>query len=174
MKNEKLAIPFITLSKSVAWLSDLVEYSKDFIGKVTYVAPLMYRSLKNLHKASKDIVKGLVESTTLSKKQSKKIADNSMAFVEESFEADTRFSEFSFLETNLLMIYSIRSNKSYAKDVHQYCDEDLKLIRETIEDEDSEEWLTIAHNKSLRVLIDKHMNSFDKYKESKKYNGIWY
>lgn len=73
------------------------------------------------------------------------------------------------------MIYSIRSNKSYAKDVHQYCDNDLKLIQWMVnEDDDREEWLTIGHQKRLNVLIGKYQNSFDNRRESKKYNGIWY
>jgi hypothetical protein len=43
------------------------------------------------------------------------------------------------------------------------------------DDDDGEEWLTIAHQKRLNALIDKYINSFDKFGTvSKKYNGIWY
>ena len=165
--------PFKTIDKGLDWI---LEYLGDLTDKITYVVPLTYQSIKTLYSVDKDMVKGLVKETTLTKKQAKKIADDSMSSIEDAFDKDKdRFEEYDFYETNLIMIYSIRSNKSYAKDVHQYCDNDLKLIQWMVnEDDDREEWLTIGHQKRLNVLIDKYQNSFDKLRESKKYIGIWY
>jgi hypothetical protein len=72
------------------------------------------------------------------------------------------------------MLYSIRSDKSLDKEVHQYCDIAVELLLRLINNEDSEVWLTIAYKKELEVLIEKYMSRFDRFRESKKYNGIWY
>jgi hypothetical protein len=133
--------------------------------------------IRNIYKVRKDIVKGLVDETSLSKKQAKKIADDSILPVADAFEFDEdRVEAYDFFETNILMLYFIRSNKDYSEEVYRYCDNDLKTLNWMInEDDDGEEWLTIAHQKRLNTLIDKYMNSFDKFGTvSKKYNGIWH
>ena len=76
MKNEKLAIPFITLSKSVNWLKSLGRRNDEnltLLERVSYVTTLTYTSVRNIYKVRKDIVKGLVDETSLSKKQAKKL-----------------------------------------------------------------------------------------------------
>ena len=161
---------FKTINKGYEWVLDQPS-------RVFYATALVYNSIRCLVQVRKDMVKGLVKETSLTKKQAKKIADDSMSSVEDAFDKDEdRFEAYDFYETNLMMIYSIRSNKSYANDVHQYCDNDLELIRWMVnEDDDREEWLTIARQKSLNVMIDKYTNSFDKFGiVSKKYDGIWY
>jgi len=137
--------------------------------------------VSNLLKARKWTIQSLVEDTALTKWQAKKIVDDVMPLVTKWVDEDTsiedgnRTDPLSGLEYNLLIIYFIRGNKPYSQDVHKYCDDDLKMINEMVnEDYDKEEWLSIAHYKRLNVLIDKYQNSFDKFRESKKYNGIWY
>ena len=182
MKNEKLAIPFITLSKSVNWLKSLGRRNDEnltLLERVSYVTTLTYTSVRNIYKVRKDIVKGLVDETSLSKKQAKKIADDSVLSVADAFDTDEdRVEAYDFFETNILMLYSIRSNKHYSEEVYRYCDNDLKTLNWMINDDDDDdggEWLTIAHQKRLNALIDKYINSFDKFGTvSKKYNGIWY
>jgi len=148
-------------------LFDRLTFAKDYV--------------KNMLEARKWTIKGLVEDANLTKKQAKKIVDGVIELVSKWVEEDVsiengdRTDPYSNLEYNLVIIYLIRSNKSYSQEVHQYCDDDLKLINRMVnEDDDREEWLSIAHHKRLNVLIDKYMNSFDKFRESKKYNGIWY
>jgi len=149
----------------------------DLFDRLTFVKYYV----KNMLKARKWIIKDLVEDTSLTKRQAKKIVDGVIGILPKLVEEDTsiengdRTDPYSSLEYNLIIIYLIRGNKSYSQEVYQCCDNDLKLINEIAnEDKDSEEWLTIAHQKRLNVLIDKYMNSFDKIRESKKYNGIWY
>jgi len=148
-------------------LFDRLTFAKDYV--------------KNMLEARKWTIKGLVEDANLTKKQAKKIVDGVIELVSKWVEEDVsiengdRTDPYSNLEYNLVIIYLIRSNKSYSQEVHQYCDDDLKLINRMVnEDDDREEWLSIAHHKRLNVLIDKYMNSFDKHRESKKYSGIWY
>jgi len=148
----------------------------DWFDTLTFVIHYM----RNLLKARKWTIQGLAKDTNLTKRQAKKIVDDAIPLVTKWVEEDTsiengRADSLSGLEYNLLIIYFIRNNKSYSQDVYKYCDDDLKLINEMVnEDDDREEWLTIAHYKRLNVLIDKYQNSFDKFRESKKYNGIWY
>jgi hypothetical protein len=75
---------------------------------------------------------------------------------------------------NMVMIRSIRSNKGYSEEVHQYCDDDIKILFEVVNGIVAEEYLTITDKKVLDGIIARYMNSFDKFRESKKYNGIWY
>lgn len=82
--------------------------------------------------------------------------------------------DFGYYETEVIMLYSIRSDKSLDKEVHQNCDNSVESILRLINNEESEVWLTIAYKKELEVLIEKYMSRFDKRRESKKYNGIWY
>lgn len=148
----------------------------DWFDTLTFVIHYM----RNLLKARKWTIQGLAKDTNLTKRQAKKIVDDAIPLVTKWVEEDTsiengRADSLSGLEYNLLIIYFIRNNKSYSQDVYKYCDDDLKLINEMVnEDGDREEWLTIAHYKRLNLLIDKYQNSFDKFRESKKYNGIWY
>jgi len=72
------------------------------------------------------------------------------------------------------MIRSIRSNENYSEEVHQYCDDDVEEISEIVNDVDNEDVFTVAEKKVLDGMIARYMNSFDKFKVSKKYNGIWY
>ncbi|SMN17499.1 hypothetical protein CRYPA_16 [uncultured Candidatus Thioglobus sp.] len=155
----------------------MTEGLTDWLDRLTSVKDYV----KNMLKARKWIINGLVEDTSLTKKQVKKIVDGVIELVPKWLEEDTsiengdRTDPYSNLEYNLIIIYLIRGNKSYSQEVYQYCDDDLKLINEMVnEDDGREEWLSIAHHKRLNVLIDKYMNRFDKHRESKKYNGIWY
>ena len=168
-----------TLSTSVNWIKNLGKSDEDdlsLVERMSYAATLTYKSVRNIHNVRKDIVKSLVDDTSLSKKQAKKIVDDSVLSVPDAFDADEdRVEAYGYLETNLIMIYSIRSNKDYSEEVYRYCDNDLKTINWMVnEDGDNQGWLTIAYQNSLNVMIDKYMNSFDKFRESKKYNGIWY
>ena len=179
--EKKLIEPFKTLNKGFNWLFDLIERSSIWPGAIASTIPFTYRLMMNILKARKSIVKGLVENTILTKKQSKKVADDATLLAtkwlddDKSIENGDRNDPFSNLEYHLLIIYFIRSNKSYNQEIHQYCDDDLNLINEMVNvDDDWEEWLSIAHHKRLNVLIEKYLNRFDKFKESKKYNGIWY
>ena len=178
--NNKSANPLKTLSKGVNWIKNLGKSDEDdlsLVETISYVTKLTYTSVKNIYKVRKDIVKELVDETSLSKKQAKKIVDDSVLSVSDAFDADEdRVEPYGYLETNLIMIYSIRSNKDYSEEVYRYCDNDLKAINWMVnEDSDNQGWLTIAYQKSLNVMIDKYMNSFDKFGTvSKKYNGIWY
>jgi hypothetical protein len=169
-----------TLSKGINWLKNLGKSDEDdlsLVERMSYVTILTYTSVRNIYKVRKDIVKGLFDETSLSKKQVKKIVDDSVLSVVDAFDADEdRIEAYDFFETNILMLYSIRSNKDYSEEVYRYCDNDLKTLNWMVnEDGDREEWLTIAYQKSLNLMIDKHMNSFDKFgMVSKKYDGIWY
>ncbi len=179
MINNKPANSLKALSKSVNWIKSLGKSDEDdlsLVNKISYVTTLVYTSVRNIHTVRKDIVKGLVDETSLSKKQAKKIVDDSVLSVVDAFDADEdRIEAYDFLETNILMLYSIRSNKDYSEEVYRYCDNDLKTLNWMVnEDGDREEWLTIAYQKSLNVMIGKYTNSFDKFRESKKYDGIWY
>ena len=139
------------------------------------------RYMKNMLKARKWTIKGLVEDVNLTRRQAKKIVDDAAQLTAKWTEEDTsiergeRNDPFSVYEINLLLIYFIRKNKSYSQEIYRYCDNDLKLINKMAnQDDDREEWLSIAHHKRLNILIDKYQDSFDKFRESKKYNGIWY
>jgi len=169
--------PFKTLNKGMEWILHIPEYLSELGDKIIYTASVMHQSYKSLRWTYKTTVHGLVEDTTLTKKQAKKIVGDAMEFVVHVFEKDEdRLGPYGYFETNLLVIYSIRGNKDYAEEVHQYCDDDLQHINEMVNEDidDRDEWLSIGLYKRLNVLIDKYQNSFDKRRESKKYNGIWY
>jgi hypothetical protein len=180
MINNKSANPLNALSKSISWIKNLGKSDEDdlsLVERMSYVTILTYTSVRNIYKARKDIVKYLVDETSLSKKQAKKIVDDSVLSVPDAFDADEdRVEAYGYLETYLIMIYSIRSNKDYSEEVYRYCDNDLKTLNWMVnEDGDREEWLTIGYQKRLNVMIDKYMNSFNKFGiVSKKYDGIWY
>jgi hypothetical protein len=131
-------------------------------------------------KVYKDIVKGLVEETSLTKKEAKKIASTAMDVLGDAYDDSANPElfenpiELGLFTTNMIMIRSIRSNENYSKEVHQYCDDDVEGISEIVNDVDSEDIFTVAEKKVLDGMIARYMNSFDKFKESKKYNGIWY
>ena len=178
MINNKSAKPLKALRKSINWIKNLGKSDKDdlsLVERISYVTILTYKSVRNIYKVRKDIVKSLVDETSLSKKQAKKIVDDSVLSVPDAFDADEdRVEAYGYLETYLIMIYSIRGNMNYAKEVHRYCDNDLKTLNWMVnEDGDNQGWLTIAYQKSLNVMIDKYMDGFDKFGiVSKKYDGI--
>jgi hypothetical protein len=128
----------------------------------------------------KDIVKGLVKETSLTKKEAKKIANTAMDVLEDAYDDSANPElfenpiELGLFTTNMIMIRSIRSNETYSEEVHQYCDDDVERVSEIVNDVDSEDVFTVAEKKVLDGMIARYMNSFDKFKESKKYNGIWY
>lgn len=158
-------------------MSSIYQRIKDRIADWFDTLAFVIHFMRNLLKARKWTIQGLAKDTNLTKRQAKKIVDDTIPLVTKWVEEDTSIEDggFSNLEYNLLIIYFIRNNKSYSQDVHKYCDDDLKLINEMVnEDDDREEWLTLAHYKRLNLLIDKYQNSFDKFRESKKYSGIWY
>ncbi len=154
-----------------------IQLFPEFLREVFFeILPPAYRMVKNLRAASKGFAKELTEETSLTKKQAKKVVNKAMEFVFDELERSQNDCEYSKAESYLLMLYSIRSDKSYEQDVHNYCDAQFKLTKGTIEsdDEDVRYWLTLGHQEDLKVLIDRYMSRFDKFKESKKYNGIWY
>ena len=138
-------------------------------------------STSDVMKVHKEIVEGLLDSTSLTKKEAKNIAYDSMDSIEliNDSSANPELYENS-IETPsasmffMVMIRSIRSNEDYSKEVHQYCDYNVKILFEIINDVDNEDSFTIADKKVLDGMIARYMNSFDKFRESKKYNGIWY
>jgi len=138
-------------------------------------------SAKIFLRVCKGIAEGLLEDTSLTKKEANKIAYGAMDSLELMYDSSINpelyenpvepLSPFIF---NMIMIRSIRSNEDYSEEVHQYCDDDVKIISEAVNGIVGEEFLTIAEKKVLDGMITRYMNSFDKFKESKKYNGIWY
>jgi hypothetical protein len=142
--------------------------------------PTYFRILKRSIKSGGGIADGLILEAGLTYKQAKRIAFSSQesaldSLCEPTNSIDIPDGGYSVFEISLLTLYEIRSNKDYSEDVHRYCDKQLKVFNKVInEDEDKEEIYTIAEHKRLNVLIDKYMNSFDRFKVSKKYSGIWY
>ena len=136
--------------------------------------------VKNIMKVYKDIAKGLLEDTSLTKKEAEKIASDAMYAAGDAYDDSANPElfenpiELGLFTTNMIMIRSIRSNENYSEEVHQYCDDDVKAISEVVNDVDNEDSFTIAEKKVLDGMIARYMNSFDKFKVSKKYNGIWY
>ena len=140
----------------------------------------LFGFVKTSMRVHKDIVKGLVKETSLTKKEAKKIANTAMDVLENAYDDSANPElfenpiELGLFTTNMIMIRSIRSNENYSEEVHQYCDDDVEGISEIVNDVDSEDFFTVAEKKVLDGMIARYMNSFDKFKESKKYNGIWY
>ena len=137
--------------------------------------------VKNIMKVYKDIAKGLLEDTSLTKKKAEKIASDAMYAAGDAYdnsknpELNENLIELDFFIINMIMIRSIRGNEDYSKEIHQYCDDDVKAISEVVNDVDNEGSFTIAEKKVLDGMIARYMNSFDKFGTvSKKYNGIWY
>ena len=65
-----------TLSKSINRFKNLGKSDEDdlsLVERMSYVTILTYTSVRNIYKVRKDIVKGLVDETSLSKKQAKKL-----------------------------------------------------------------------------------------------------
>jgi len=173
--DKELIEPLKTLNKGFDWLLNLVRS----IGETLMIIPgflvMYFGVLKTMRKVYKDTVKDLTDSTSLTKKQAKKIVSKSLAAVEDAYgRCDELETGFGYYETELIMVYSIRSDKTLDKEVHQNCDTAVESILRLINNEESEVWLTIAYKKELEVLIEKYMSRFDKRRESKKYNGIWY
>ena len=136
--------------------------------------------VKNIMKVYKDIAKGLLEDTSLTKKEAEKIASDAMYAAGDAYDDSANPElfenpiELGLFTTNMIMIRSIRSNENYSEEVHQYCDDDVKAISEVVNDVDNENSFTVAEKKVLDGMIARYMNSFDKFRVSKKYNGIWY
>ena len=117
-----------------------------------------YNTVKNMLKARKLTIERIVKNTDLTKKQAKKTVDGVLGLVDKSIEEDTslengeRTEPYSILEFMLNIIHNIRNNKSYSKEVHQYCDNDIEVINEMVNE------ITIAkHN------IDNEPNTPTKY-----------
>jgi len=132
-------------------------------------------------KVHKEIVEGLLDSTSLTKKEAKNIAYDAMDSIDlinDSSKNPELYENYieapSALMFLMVMTRSIRSNEVYSEEVHQYCDYNVKRLFEVINDVDNEDSFTIADKKVLGGMIARYMNSFDKFKESKKYDGIWY
>ena len=136
--------------------------------------------VKNIMKVYKDIAKGLLEDTSLTKKKAEKIASDAMYAAGDAYDDSANPElfenpiELGLFTTNMIMIRSIRSNENYSEEVHQYCDDDVEAISEVVNDVDNEDSFTVAEKKVLDGMIARYMNSFDKFRVSKKYNGIWY
>ena len=136
--------------------------------------------VKNIMKVYKDIAKGLLEDTSLTKKKAEKIASDAMYAAGDAYDDSKNPElyespiELDFFIIYMIMIRSISRNEDYSEEVHKYCDDDVKAISEVVNDVDNEDSFTIAEKKVLDGMIARYMNSFDKFRVSKKYNGIWY
>ena len=138
-------------------------------------------STSDVMKVHKEIVEGLLDSTSLTKKEAKNIAYDAMDSIElinDSSANPELYENYievpSALMFLMVMTRSIRSNEVYSEEIHQYCDYNVKRLFEVINDVDNEDSFTIADKKVLSGMIARYMKSFDKFRESKKYNGIWY
>ncbi len=173
--EKELIEPFKTLDKGFDWLLNLAMNSSETLMIIPGFLVMYFGVLKTIRKVYKDTVKDLTDSTSLTKKQAKKIVSKSLDAVEDAYgRCDELETGFGYYETEVIMLYSIRSDKSLDKEVHQNCDNSVGSILRLINNEESEVWLTIAYKKELEVLIEKYMSRFDNRRESKKYNGIWY
>ena len=173
--EKELIEPFKTLNKGFDWLLDLATNSSETLMIIPSFLFAYFGILKTMRKVYKDTVKDLTDSTSLTKKQAKKIVKKSLDALGDAYDRCDELKEgFGYYETELIMVYSIRSDKALDKEVHQNCDIAVESILRLINNEESEVWLTIAYKKELEVLIEKYMSRFDKRRESKKYNGIWY
>jgi hypothetical protein len=173
--DKELIEPFKTLDKGFDWLLNLAMNSGETLKIIPGFIAMYFGLVKTTRKVYKDTVKDLTDSTRLTKKQAKKIVFNSMDSLGEAYLDCNKLDKgFGYYETELIMLYSIRSDKTINKEVHQNCDNVVKLTLGIINDKDNENWLTIAHKKELDALIEKYMSHFDNRRESKKYNGIWY
>jgi len=173
--EKELIEPLKTLDKGFDWLLNLARS----IGQTLMIIPVFlfvyFGILKTIRKVYKDTVKDLTDSTSLTKKQAKKIVSKSQDALGDAYDrCDESKAGFGYYETELIMVYSIRSDKTLDKEVHQNCDIAVESILGLINNEESEVWLTIAYKKELEALIEKYMSRFDNRRESKKYNGIWY
>ena len=136
--------------------------------------------VKNIMKVYKDIAKGLLEDTSLTKKKAEKIASDAMYAAGDAYDDSKNPElyespiELDFFIIYMIMIRSISRNEDYSEEVHKYCDDDVKAISEVVNDVDNEDSFTVAEKKVLDGMIARYMNSFDKFRVSKKYNGIWY
>ena len=130
----------------------------------------LFGFVKTSMRVHKDIVKGLVKETSLTKKEAKKIANTAMDVLEDAYDDSANPElfenpiELDLFTTNMIMIRSIRSNENYSEEVHQYCDDDVEGISEIVNDVDSEDVFTVAEKKVLDGMIARYMNSFDKQK----------
>ena len=139
-------------------------------------------STRIIMRVCKGIAEGLLEDTSLTKKEAKKIAYGAIDSIELMYDSSINPELYeSPIETpsafifNMIMIRSIRSNEDYSNEVHQFCDDDVKIISEAANGIVGEEYLAIAEKKVLDGMLARYMNSFDKFGTvSKKYNGIWY
>lgn len=173
--DKELIEPFKTLNKGFDWLLDLATNISETLMIIPGFLVMYFGILKTMRKVYKDTVKDLTDSTSLTKKQAKKIVSKSLDAVEDAYgRCDELETGFGYYETEVIMLYSIRSDKTLDKEVHQNCDIAVESTLRLINNEESEVWLTIAYKKELEVLIENYMSRFDRFRESKKYNGIWY
>ena len=173
--DKELIEPFKTLNKGFDWLLNLVKNIGETLMIILSFFFVYFGILKTIRKVYKDTIKDLTDSTSLTKKQAKKIVKKSIDAVGDAYDRCGESKvDFGYYETEVIMLYSIRSDKSLDKEVHQNCDTSVESILSLINNEESEVWLTIAYKKELEVLIEKYMSRFDSRRESKKYNGIWY
>ena len=173
--EKELIEPFKTLNKGFDWLLNLARNIGETLMIILSFLFVYFGILKTIRKVYKDTIKDLTDSTSLTKKQAKKIVKKSLDAVGDAYDrCDESKVDFGYYETEVIMLYSIRSDKSLDKEVHQNCDIAVELLLRLINNEESEVWLTIAYKKELEVLIEKYMSRFDNRRESKKYNGIWY
>ncbi len=167
--------PFKTLNKGFDWLLNLVRNIVETLMIIPGFLFAYFGILKTIREVYKDTIEDLTDSTSLTKKQAKKIVKKSLDALGDAYDrCDESKVDFGYYETEVIMLYSIRSDKSLDKEVHQNCDTAIESILRVINNEENEVWLTIAYKKELEVLIEKYMSRFDKRRESKKYNGIWY
>ncbi len=167
--NKELIEPFKPLNKGFDWLLNLARN----IGEILKIIPSFlfayFGILKTIRKVYKDTIKDLTDSTSLTKKQAKKIVKKSQDALRDAYDrCDESKEGFGYYETELIMVYSIRSDKSLDKEVHQNCDTAVESILRVINNEENEVWLTIAYKKELEVLIEKYLLRFDKRRETNK------
>jgi hypothetical protein len=138
-------------------------------------------STRDIMRVYDEIIEGLLKGTSLTKKEATKIAYDAMDSIELIYDSsinpelyESPIESPSALMFHMVMIRSIRSNEDCSEEVHQYCDYDVKALSEVISNVENEDSFTIADKKVLDGMIARFMNSFDKFREYKKYNGIWY
>ena len=109
--------------------------------------------VKNIMKVYKDIAKGLLEDTSLTKKKAEKIASDAMYAAGDAYDDSKNPElyespiELDFFIIYMIMIRSIRSNENYSEEVHQYCDDDVEAISEVVNDVDMKALLLLQRRR---------------------------
>jgi len=87
----------------------------------------------------KEIVEGLLEDTSLAKKEVNKIVYGAMNSIELMYNSsinpklyENPIESPSALMFHMVMIRSTRSNEDYSEEVRQYCDDNMKILSETV------------------------------------------